>query len=112
MQRLIIMLLAALVLPVCGDSGTSVPEPVGLPAAFFETDARNVLGREVQRECDAVGISVNLARSLRQVEQASATRASGYWELGVEGRTAQVYPSGKVSGDLLPHLTGVCRRGN
>ena len=45
MQRLIIVLLAALVLSVCGDTETLVPEPVGLPAAIFETDARDVLIR-------------------------------------------------------------------
>ncbi len=112
MRNLIIMLLTALLLLACGDAQTLVHEPVGLPAAFFETDARNVLGREVRRECDTVGISAGLANSLRQVEQASATRASGYWEFRVETRTAQVYPSGKVSGDLLPHLNGICRQGN
>ena len=106
------MLLAALVLPVCGDTETLVPQPLGLTAAFFETDARNVLEREVRRGCDTVGISAGLANSLRQVEQASATRVSGHWELRVDARTAQVYPSGRVSGDLLSHLNGICRQGN
>ena len=112
MPRVIIILLVALVLTACGDAATLVPEPVGLPAAFFETDARNVLRREVRRECNAVGISVSLAKSLRQVELASATRANGHWQFRIEGRTAQVYPSGKVSGDLLPYLNGICRQGN
>ena len=106
------MLLATLVLPVCGDTQALPPGPVGLPAAFFETDARNVLRREVREGCDAIGISTGLTSALRRIELASATRPRGHWEFRVEGKVAQVYPSGKVSGDLLPHLTDICQKGN
>ena len=105
----VITLFTSLALVTCGgtttiDTGTSFDF-----ADATEEEARAVLEMAVRQECarSSLGIS-GLASALRRTERAPATRLQDSWEFLFDGKTAQVFPTGRVSGELLRALISLC----
>ena len=87
---------------------------VGVPITMSEQDARVVFEDTLRNECfeRRIAITRGFTSALRTVPGAAATQSFDHWSFSDDGRTAKVYQSGAVTGELMSYLVGLCERGN
>lgn len=107
---LVVVLLGSFLLIACGGSSTVETGATFDLAEASEDEVRAVLVLAVREKCSesGVGISAGLASALRSVESAGAKKFPTSWGFRIDGRSLRVFPSGKVTGDLLGDLVARC----
>ncbi len=87
---------------------------VGVPITMSENGARVVFEDTLKNEClkRRIAITSGLTSALRTVPATEATKSLDHWSFSDDGRTAKVYQSGAVTGELMSYLVGLCGRGN
>ena len=106
----ILLVMAGLLLVSCGGSSTVETGATFDFAEASEDEVRAVLALAVREKCSesGVGISAGLASALRAVESAGAKKFPTSWGFRIGEKSVRVFPSGKVSGDLLDDLVSRC----
>ena len=106
----ILLVMTGLLLVSCGGSSTVETGATFDLAEASEDEVRAVLVLAVREKCSesGVGISAGLASALRSVESAGAKKFPTSWGFRIDGRSLRVFPSGKVTGDLLGDLVARC----
>ena len=86
----------------------------GVPITMSESEARVVFEDTLKNECleRRLAITTGLTSALRAVSVTEATKSLDHWSFSNDGRTAGVYQSGAVTGELMSYLVGLCGQGN
>ena len=116
MKHLVLVILLAVafsfVLAGCGGPFTVETGATYDFADASEDEVRAIFVLAVREKCaeSGVGISVGLASALRALESAGARKSAptSSWRFRIDQKTAHVFPSGKVSGNLLRDLASRC----